>query len=141
MEIIFHKKLVTKIWSISLILEWKLALKVVSAKFLLVCFLSLKESTCETKKNVFYFILKAFLFSRKSNFRILDIQISWRHQMPNHQTGNTFYWITWEVKGICKWNLASLCHITKEKNSTKNSTKTATWKLAPGPFVFAKNYV
>ena len=34
-------------------------LKVVSATFLLVCFVSLKEGTCETKKNVFYFTSKA----------------------------------------------------------------------------------
>ena len=34
-------------------------LKVVSATFLLVCFFRLKESTCETKKNVFYFTSKA----------------------------------------------------------------------------------
>ena len=37
-----------------------LSLKVVSATFLLVCFLSLKESTCQTKKNVSYFTSKAF---------------------------------------------------------------------------------
>ena len=30
-------------------------LKVVSTTFLLLCFLSLKESTCETSKHVFYF--------------------------------------------------------------------------------------
>ena len=40
------------------------------ATFSLVCFLGLKESTWETRKNAFY-----FTFSRKSNFRILDIQI------------------------------------------------------------------
>ena len=34
-------------------------LKLVSATFLLVCFLSLKESTCQTRKNVFYFTSKA----------------------------------------------------------------------------------
>ena len=34
-------------------------LKIVSATFLLVYFVSLKESTCETRKNVFYFTLKA----------------------------------------------------------------------------------
>ena len=34
-------------------------LKVVSTTFLLVCFLSLKESTCKTRKNVFYFTSKA----------------------------------------------------------------------------------
>ena len=35
------------------------ALKVVSTTFLLVCFLNLKESTCETRKCVFYYTLKA----------------------------------------------------------------------------------
>ena len=39
-------------------------LKVVSATFLLVCFVCLKESTCETRKNVFYFTSKALLFLR-----------------------------------------------------------------------------
>ena len=34
-------------------------LKVVSATFLLVCFICLKEHTCETRKNVFYFTLEA----------------------------------------------------------------------------------
>ena len=35
------------------------SLKVVSATFLLVYFLGLKESPCETRKNVFYFTSKA----------------------------------------------------------------------------------
>ena len=52
------------------------SLKAVSAIFLLVCFLSLKESTFETRKNVFIPLHKLFSFSRKSNFRILDFQIS-----------------------------------------------------------------
>ena len=44
-------------------------LEVVSFIFLLVCFLSLKESTCETRKNVFYFTLKAaFLVIEKIKF-------------------------------------------------------------------------
>ena len=34
-------------------------LKAVSTTFLLVCFVCLKDSTCETSKNVFYFTLKA----------------------------------------------------------------------------------
>ena len=59
--------------------------------------------------------------------------------MPKHRIRNTFYWITWEVNTVCQWNLASLCHTTKEEKSSKNSAKTATWKLVPGPFVFAKN--
>ena len=34
-------------------------LKVVPATFLLICFVCLKDSTCETRKNVFYFTSKA----------------------------------------------------------------------------------
>ena len=78
-----------------------LSLKVVFATFSLVCFLCLKESTWETRKNVFISLQKLFLFSGKSNFRILDIQISWCHQMSKYETRNTFYWITWEVNTIC----------------------------------------
>ena len=33
--------------------------KVVSATFLLVCFICLKENTCKTRKNAFYFTSKA----------------------------------------------------------------------------------
>ena len=43
-------------------------LKVVSDTFLVVCFLSLKESTCETRKNVFYFTSKAFFVLDKIKF-------------------------------------------------------------------------
>ena len=34
------------------------SLKVASATFLLVCFVCLEKSTCETRKNVFYFTSK-----------------------------------------------------------------------------------
>ena len=44
------------------------SLKVVFAKFFLVGFLSLKESTCETKKNVFYFTSKALFVLEKIKF-------------------------------------------------------------------------
>ena len=37
----------------------EIRLEVVSATFLLVCFISLKKSTCQTKKNVSYFTWKA----------------------------------------------------------------------------------
>ena len=43
-------------------------LKVVSATFLLVCFVYLKESTCKTKKNAFYFTWKALLLLEIINF-------------------------------------------------------------------------
>ena len=43
-------------------------LKVVSATFLIVCFLSVKESTYETRKNVFYFTSKAVFVLEKIKF-------------------------------------------------------------------------
>ena len=48
-----------KIWSHLLKKFLMENLKVVSATFLLICFVYLKESTCETRKNVFYFTSKA----------------------------------------------------------------------------------
>ena len=38
--------------------QYKECFKVVSATFLLVCFVYLKDSTCETRKSVFYFTSK-----------------------------------------------------------------------------------
>ena len=47
---------------------------------------------------IFYIsLLKLFSFSRKSKCSILDIQISWRHQMLKHKKRNTFYRLTFEV--------------------------------------------
>ena len=43
-------------------------LKVVSAIFELVCLLSLNETTCQTRKNVFYFTSKAFVVLAKIKF-------------------------------------------------------------------------
>ena len=45
-----------------------LPLKVVSATFLLVSFLSVKESTYQTKKSVFYFTSKALSVLEKIKF-------------------------------------------------------------------------
>ena len=109
-----------------------------SALFLLVCFLCLKESTCENRKNVFYFTSKAFFILEKKFFILLDFQILWCHQMPKHKTRNTFYWITWEVNTFAKWNLASLCHITKEKKSSKFFCKNCDLKTSSRPFCVCK---
>ena len=46
-------------------------LKVVPATFLLVCFLSLKESTCETRTNVFVSLQKLFSFSKNQILEFL----------------------------------------------------------------------
>ena len=50
--------------------------KGVSTTFLLVYFLDLNESTCQTRENVFFSLQKLCLFLRKSNIRILHFQIS-----------------------------------------------------------------
>ena len=52
----------------SSVLKLKHPLKVVSATFWLVCFLSLKESTEETRKNVFYCTSKALFVLEKIKF-------------------------------------------------------------------------
>ena len=44
---------------VSDLFAYQLILKVVSSTFLLVCFVYLNESTRETRKNIFYFFLKA----------------------------------------------------------------------------------
>ena len=52
----YHDKFSGKIWS-----KLKLSiysLKIVSATFLLICFLSLNESTCQTKEKCFLFHIK-----------------------------------------------------------------------------------
>ena len=46
------------------------SLKVVSATFLLVCFVYLKERTCETRKNVFSFTWKALFVLKLIKFYI-----------------------------------------------------------------------
>ena len=53
----------------------EILLKAVSAIFLLVCFLSHNNSTCQTRKNAFILFQKLFSFSKQSNFSILDFQI------------------------------------------------------------------
>ena len=63
---IFHSRRLNK--TIDHIHIIPLLLKVVSAIFLLVCFLCLKESTIETRKNTFYFTLKALLVLEIINF-------------------------------------------------------------------------
>ena len=88
-------------------IRWRF--KVVSATFLLICFQIWKKTFLKLG------LQNLFLFLRKSNFRILGMQISRFYQIPKHKARNTFYWITWEVNTVCSWNLTSLCHIMKEK--------------------------
>ena len=64
-------------------------------------FLSLNESTCQTRLNGFISLQRLFFSSRKSNFKIMHFEISLRHQTSKHKTRNTFHWITWEVNTVC----------------------------------------
>ena len=72
-----------------------LLLKVVFARLLLVCFVCLKDATCEKRKNVFYSTAKAHSVLVVIEFDFSNIQMSC-HQMPKHETLNTFSGITWE---------------------------------------------
>ena len=111
-----------------------------SATFLLVRFLSLKESTYNTNRNVFYFISSFFLILKQSTYEtkkyvfyctlkalfILEVIKFWNvqifkcqsHQMLKHETQN-----------ILLNNLGSKHSvITKEKILSKNSMKNMAWK-------------
>ena len=72
-------------------------LKLVPTTVLLVCFVYLKESTCEVTEDVFYFTSKLFSFLR-SNFKFSDIQMSWR---------DVIKCVTWNTKHILLNNLGS----------------------------------
>ena len=62
-------------------------LKVVSATFLLVFFCMSKREQLQNKEKYFLFHFKSSSCSWRA-FNILDIQMSWYHQMPKHETQN-----------------------------------------------------
>ena len=70
---------------------------------------------------------KLVLFSRKLKTKILDIQISWCHQVPKHKTRNTFYRIIWEVIAVCKHKFDQIVPCNKKERFHKNILK----KLQP----------
>ena len=111
--------------------------KVVSATFLLVCFLSLNENTCQFKKMFFILLQKICSLWRNSKFRIVGIQISWRHQMTKHKARNTFYWITWKVNSLLM-KYGQFISYYKRRYLIKKYTKTTSWKLVLGPFMLPK---
>ena len=98
---------------------------------------ALKRTVLELKK-VFCFISKTLFFILEiiRYFQIFECHDVIKYLSMKHET---FYWITWEVNIFWWCNLAGLCNITKENFLSKNSMKTVTWKLAPGPFQFSKN--
>ena len=97
-------------------------------------FLSIKEcSLCEARKKKLFHFKSSFWFSRKSNFRILDIQISRRLKIPKHKT-KTFLLNNLETKDSVSMNLTNLCHITKGKKFLKNFHINFDLKTSPRRF-------
>ena len=72
----------------------------VFTSFLLLSFQAWKRALVKFEKKIFVSLQKLFSFSKKSRFRILAIQILWRHQMSNHKARNPFYWTTSEVNTV-----------------------------------------
>ena len=70
---------------------WKVAFLL---HFCCYIFQSWKRSLLKLGRKFFVSLQKLFLVPRKSEYRILHIQISWCHQMPKHKTRNTCYWVT-----------------------------------------------
>ena len=68
-----------------------------SATFLLACFVCLKESTCKTRKNAFYFTSKALL--------LLEIIKIWHFRYSNIMTSSNAQ--AWNTKHILLNNLGS----------------------------------
>ena len=121
----------------AIFLQWWSLLQAVSTTFLLVCFVSLKESTCETRKNVFYFTSKALFVLAIIKFHFFQIfmKYSWDiHEMSWMMSSNVQAWIT---KHILFNNLRSihsdtdiwLFYIILKK---KNFYWKILWKMWPG---------
>ena len=64
---------------------------------------------------MFYISLRNLLSFRKSNFNFSVIQMLWRHEMDNDEMRNILL-NNLGSNTVRKWNLASLCNITEEKN-------------------------
>ena len=100
-----------------------ISLKVESTAFLLVCFACLKQGTCKTRKNLFYFFPEALFVLEIIQFLLFkysNVMPSWNAEAWNTKQ---CYWITWEVNTVWYWNLVSLCNITKEYFLWKNFMK------------------
>ena len=88
-------------------------------------------------KMFFISLQKPFSFSRKSNLRILDFQISWRHQISKHKTRNTFYWITWEVNSLLM-EFGQFMSYCKRKKIIKIFCQNCDIKFSSRPFCVCK---
>ena len=114
--------------------------KLIVPCLMLICaslFLSLNKSTCQTRKNVFYFTWKALFVREKINFKILHFRILRCHQMPKNKTTNTFYWITWELNSLLM-KFGQFMSYYKKKKFIKQFCKNHSLKTSSRPFCFYK---
>ena len=109
-----------------------------SATFFRVCFLSSKDSTCQTRKNVFYLTLKVFFGLEKIKFQ--------NFRFSNFMTSSNAY--AWNKKYILLNNLGSKhCPLMKfgqfmsyfkRNNFFKKFYKNCGLKTSSGPFFVCK---
>ena len=87
----------------------------------------------------FISLQKLFSLSRKSDFRIWEIQVCWCCQMPKHRTRNTFYWLTWQVNFVLM-KFDQFMPIYKRKYFIKKLHKNCDLKTCSRPFCVCKNW-
>ena len=88
-------------------------------------------------KMLFISLQKLFSFLRKSKFRILDVQVSWRHQMPKHKKRKMFYWITWEISSLLM-KFGQFISYYKRKANIKKFYKICDLNTSSRPFCVCK---
>ena len=64
---------------------------------------------------------------------MLESQISWRHQLPKHETSNKFYCITWEVNTVW-YEIWPNYVILQKKKFYQKIPQNVAWKLFPVRF-------
>ena len=96
-----------------------------------------KREYLKLGKMFFVSLWNLFSFSRKSMFRILNIQILSHHQMPKQKTRNAFYWINWKMNSLLM-KFGQLMSYQKIKNVIKIFYKNFNLKTSSRPFCFCK---
>ena len=100
-------------------------------------FKSKKRVPVKPGKKFFNSLQKVFWFSRKSNLRILHIQVLWRHQMPKYKTRNRFYLITCEVNSLLT-KFRQFMSYYKRKKIIKKFRKNCNLETSSRPFCVYK---
>ena len=102
-----------------------------------VCTYLLKASFSETTKMFYISLPRLFSLLRKLKFEILDVQVSWRHQMPKHETRKRFHWIIWEVNSLLM-KFAQFISYYKRKSFIRKFYKTCDLKTSSTLFCVCK---